>query len=75
MDGLGIDLMTLSAHKLGGPQGVGALVVRDGIPIAPVLRGGGQEHRRRAGTENVAGIAGSAWRPGWRATAWSPMPR
>ena len=58
MDALGIDLMTLSAHKLGGPQGVGALIVRDGIPIAPVLRGGGQEHRRRAGTENVAGIAG-----------------
>jgi cysteine desulfurase len=58
VDGFGIDLMALSAHKLGGPQGVGALVVRDGIPIAPVLRGGGQEHRRRAGTENVAGIAG-----------------
>ena len=58
VDALGIDLMTLSAHKLGGPQGVGALIVRDGIPIAPVLRGGGQEHRRRAGTENVAGIAG-----------------
>jgi len=57
-DRLGIDLMTLSAHKLGGPQGIGALVVRDGIPIAPVLRGGGQEQRRRAGTENVAGIAG-----------------
>jgi cysteine desulfurase len=58
VDALGIDLLTLSAHKLGGPQGVGALIVRDGIPIAPVLRGGGQEHRRRAGTENVAGIAG-----------------
>ncbi len=41
VDALGIDLMTLSAHKLGGPQGVGALIVRDGIPIAPVLRGGG----------------------------------
>jgi cysteine desulfurase len=58
VDQLGIDLLTLSAHKLGGPHGVGALVVRDGIPIAPVLRGGGQEQRRRAGTENVAGIAG-----------------
>lgn len=58
VDALGIDLLTLSAHKLGGPQGVGALIVRDGIPIVPVLRGGGQEHRRRAGTENVAGIAG-----------------
>src|SRR3954463_13207110 len=53
MNGLGIDLMTLSAHKVGGPPGVGGLVVRDGIPIAPVLRGGGQEHQRRAGTENV----------------------
>jgi cysteine desulfurase len=58
VDQLGIDLLTLSAHKLGGPHGVGAVVVRDGIPIAPVLRGGGQEQRRRAGTENVAGIAG-----------------
>jgi cysteine desulfurase len=53
----GIDLLTLSAHKLGGPQGVGALVVRSGPPPAPLLRGGGQEQGTRAGTENVAGIA------------------
>ncbi|MEA1674133.1 cysteine desulfurase family protein [Nitrospirillum sp. BR 11163] len=52
------DYLTISAHKIGGPQGVGALAVRDGAPLAPILRGGGQERRRRAGTENVAGIVG-----------------
>jgi cysteine desulfurase len=54
----GAHYLTLSAHKLGGPQGVGALVVRDGAPLAPQLVGGSQETNRRAGTENVAGIAG-----------------
>ena len=53
---LGVDLMTLSAHKLGGPQGAGALVVRDGLDIVPLIRGGGQELRRRSGTENGPGI-------------------
>lgn len=53
-----IDYMTVSAHKLGGPQGVGALLVKDTAPLAPLIAGGGQEMRRRAGTENVAGIAG-----------------
>lgn len=54
------DLLTLSAHKIGGPQGVGALIVREGTPFLPLLRGGGQEKGRRAGSENVAGIAGFA---------------
>lgn len=55
---LGVDMLSLSAHKIGGPQGVGALMVRDGIDVKSLLRGGGQEKRRRAGTENVAGIVG-----------------
>lgn len=57
---LGADSVALSAHKLGGPKGVGALWLRDPDAFNPLLRGGGQEHRRRAGTENVAGIAGFA---------------
>jgi cysteine desulfurase len=52
------DYMTLSAHKLGGAQGAGALVVRDGAPFAPQLVGGGQQKGLRAGTENLSGIAG-----------------
>ena len=59
-DALGVDMMSLSAHKLGGPQGVGALIVADRVTLAPSLRGGGQERQRRAGTENVAGIVGFA---------------
>lgn len=52
------DYLTLSAHKIGGPQGVGALIVRKGVPFAPLIVGGGQERGMRAGTENLAGIAG-----------------
>ncbi len=57
-DGLGVDLMTLSAHKFGGPQGVGALILRPGVRLQPLLAGGPQEQGMRAGTENAALIAG-----------------
>ena len=52
------DYLTISAHKLGGPQGAGALLVGDDAPLVPLIHGGGQESGRRAGTENVAAIAG-----------------
>jgi cysteine desulfurase len=55
---LGCDLMSISAHKFGGPVGAGALIVRDGLSLSAQMRGGGQELRRRAGTENAAVIAG-----------------
>jgi cysteine desulfurase len=55
---LDVDLLTVSAHKLGGPQGVGALIVRNDVPIEAIIRGGGQERGRRGGTENASGIAG-----------------
>ncbi len=58
MRALGADTLTLSAHKLGGPQGVGALVSREGTPVIRTLHGAGQERGLRAGTENVPGIAG-----------------
>jgi cysteine desulfurase len=57
---LGVDFLTVSAHKLGGPMGAGALVIRDGLALEPLIHGGGQELRRRAGTENVPAIAGFA---------------
>ncbi|MDE1152690.1 MAG: cysteine desulfurase family protein [Micavibrio sp.] len=57
---LGADFLTLSAHKMGGPQGVGCLVVANCVTVAPLLRGGNQEKSLRAGTENLAGICGFA---------------
>jgi len=55
---IGVDVLVLSAHKMGGPRGVGAVVIRDGMTLPAFITGGGQERRRRGGTENVAGIAG-----------------
>jgi cysteine desulfurase len=55
---LDADMLSLSAHKLGGPKGVGALILREGVSVEPLIKGGGQEGRKRAGTENVAGIVG-----------------
>jgi cysteine desulfurase len=55
---LGCDMALVSAHKLGGPKGVGAVVLRRGLDVAAQMRGGGQEMGRRAGTENIIGIAG-----------------
>jgi cysteine desulfurase len=60
VDELGVDLMSLAAHKFRGPKGVGILYVRRGVPFLAQQNGGGQERQRRAGTENVAGIVGAA---------------
>jgi cysteine desulfurase len=58
VDSLNVDLLTISAHKIYGPKGVGSLYVRKGTKLRPLIHGGSQERNRRAGTENVAGIAG-----------------
>ena len=60
VDSLGVDLMTLSGHKIYGPKGVGVLYVRGGLDFQPLVLGGAQERRRRGGTENVAAVVGMA---------------
>ena len=55
-----VDVLTLSAHKFGGPKGAGVMAVREGTALEPLVLGGGQERDRRSGTQNVAGIAGTA---------------
>jgi cysteine desulfurase len=60
VDDLSVDMLSLAAHKLYGPKGVGVLYIRKGVRIHPLIHGGGQERNRRAGTENIAGIVGLA---------------
>ncbi len=55
-----VDVLTMSAHKFGGPKGVGIMMMRDGVSLEPLLMGGGQERERRSGTHNVAGIVATA---------------
>jgi len=60
VDALGVDLLSLSGHKFGGPKGTGVLHLRRGVPFLELISGGGQERQRRSGTENVPGVVGMA---------------
>jgi cysteine desulfurase len=73
LQGLGVDAITLAGHKLGTPKGVGLLYLRTGIPLEPVLHGGGQERGRRSGTENLAGAVGLS--AGLTLARTSPQPQ
>lgn len=78
MDALGVDLLTVAGHKLYAPKGVGALVVRRGVPLEPLIHGAGHEQGRRAGTEHVALIVGlghAAALAGERLTAYQERTR
>ncbi|MEI6559347.1 MAG: aminotransferase class V-fold PLP-dependent enzyme [Rhodospirillaceae bacterium] len=72
---LGADLLTLSAHKLGGPAGVGALILDERLALAPLIPGGGQERRRRGGTENLIGIIGFGAAAALAAASLADTPR
>ena len=67
---LGVDWLSLSAHKFHGPKGVGAIFVRNGLRFEPLLTGGGQESGRRSGTENTAGIVGMGAAAAWIMSRW-----
>ncbi|OII10661.1 cysteine desulfurase [Curtobacterium sp. MCBA15_009] len=67
-DALGVDAVSLSGHKLGAPKGTGVLAVRSGVPLEPLLHGGGQERGRRSGTEDVAGAVAVATALGLRSS-------
>ncbi len=73
MKHMGVDMLSLSAHKIGGPKGAGALILADDMQLEPLLRGGGQERGQRAGTENIAGIAGFGAAAHWVRTHRSKM--
>jgi cysteine desulfurase len=72
---LGVDLMTISGHKIGGPMGTGALILHSGLQPQPLVTGGGQERGRRAGTENLPGIVGFGVAAKLAATETNAAPR